>query len=298
MAQKVFDKDQYPLMKAYDAQRFHPKDLKPDPVLNGRVSLPDVEKFKRDFLDPNIGQVQPITIAKVDGEPVIVDGVTRWRAAKEITDAGIGPHEDGAFYLKCQYTPAKTPLERYTLTVKANIRNEPTPADDAHSIAIFLHTFGLDESYIATKIYGRFKLDGSPDLDWVRERNAINDLTAEALALLKTGKLKSKAAVALAKLTPERQRERVAAAQNGYNLTVAAIKRAAAPAPPSDTRNGIIPDAPAPRQAPKKWSKSEFCALIDRWLEYDIPPGMVTMGVENAVRTVLGQIQDEIECGQ
>ena len=64
MAQKVFSSELVPSLRAYDAIRVSPKDLRPDPVLNGRVELPNIANFKRDFLDPRIGQVQPITIKK------------------------------------------------------------------------------------------------------------------------------------------------------------------------------------------------------------------------------------------
>lgn len=290
MAQKVFDRKQFPLMKAFDAQRFHPNDLKPDPILNGRVSLPDIAKFKRDFLDPNVGQVQPITIAKVDGLPVIVDGVTRWRAAKEISDEKIGLHEGGAFFLKCQYTPAKTPLERYTLTVKANIRNEPTPEDEAHSIAIFLHTFMLDEADIASRIYGRTTMDGKPDVKWLRERNAINDLTPAAIVLLKSGKLKSKAAVALAKLTPTQQKEKLKTIADGGTLTVAAIRRQAA-----DTAPAVAAASTPESQARKIRTVSDCRTLVQEYIDMDIPSRIAGLSCENALRTILTELLDEMK---
>lgn len=290
MAKEVFDSTVASRLNSY---RIDPRNLKPDPVLNGRVKLPDIAKFRADFLNPAIGQVQSITIAKVDGEPVIIDGVTRWRAALELTNEGTGPHEGGVFFLKCQYSPAKTPMERYILTVKANIRNEPTPEDDAHSIAIFLHTFSQTEAYVAEHVYGRFTLDGKPDLAWVRERNALNDLTSKALEALREGKLKSKAAIALAKLTPKEQKAKLELLDAGQKLTVAAIKRVA-PVVGTSTTSEASPTPPAKR----KWDKKAFCELLQSYIDADLPPHTARMTAENAVRTVLGQIQEEIECGQ
>lgn len=307
MAQKVFNKELVPSLTSYDAQRISPKDLRPDPVLNGRVSLPDIAKFKRDFLDPNVGQVQPITIAKLDGLPVIVDGVTRWRAALEITKEGIGPHENGAFMLKCQYSAAKTPLERYTLTVKANIRNEPTPEDEAHSIAIFLHTFGLPEEDIAARIYGRFTLDGKPDIKWLRERNAMNDLTADAMIALKGGKMDSKAAIALAKLTPEKQREKLTLLDSGQKLTVAAIKRSTstngsgtAASAAALNKNGSDPLTVAEFRnsgtAERKIrTVSDFRSLVQEYIDMDIPERIKGFTCENAVRKILSDLLDDLK---
>lgn len=289
MAKDVFDPSIASRLNSY---RIDPRNLKPDPVLNGRAKLPDIAKFRSDFLNPAIGQVQSITIAKVDGEPVIIDGVTRWRAALEITNECIGPHEGGVFFLKCQYSPAKTPMERYVLTVKANIRNEPTPEDEAHSIAIFIHTFGQNEAYVAEHVYGRFTLDGKPDIGWVRERNALNDLTPKALQALRDGKLKSKAAVALAKLTPKEQKEKLALLDEGQKLTVAAIRRIA-PANGTGTTSEPSPAPPVKR----KWDKATVCVKLQNWIDMKLPPHIARMDAENAIRTVLGEIINEIECG-
>lgn len=284
----IFDADQYPLIKKFDGQRVHPRDLRPDPVLNGRVELPDIAKFKADFLNPKIGQIQSLTIGKLDGIPTIIDGVTRWRAAMEITEEGIGPHEGGAFFLKCTYSPARTAMDRFILTVKANIRNDPKPADVAHSIAIFLHQFQQSEEYVAADVYGRYTLDGKPDIEWVRECNALNDLTPEAIEALKGGRIKSKAAVALSKLTPEKQRAKLAAIPAGKSLTVAAIRRS-----DSGTVNGSQPAAPAAalnttptvlesRQTLRKWDKQAFLNLLDEYLEMDN-----VYGLSNAVRILM-----------
>ena len=291
MAQKVFSSELVPSLRAYDAIRVSPKDLRPDPVLNGRVELPNIANFKRDFLDPRIGQVQPITIKKVDGLPVIVDGVTRWRAALEITEEGTGPHEGGAFFLKCQYVVAKTPADYFILTIKGNIRNEPKPADDAHNVAILIHNFQFTEERIAGEVYGRFTPDGAPDVSWVRAVNALNDLTPRALEAMKAGRVKSKAAIALAKLTPKEQNAKLELLEPGQKLTVAAIKRAASPQPQESTSDGSVTPPVAPK---RKWDRRQFVELIEQYLEMDLPAKIKGLSCENAVRAVLGEILDEI----
>lgn len=286
----IFDAEQYPLIKKFDGQRVHPRDLRPDPVLNGRVELPDIAKFKADFLNPKIGQIQSLTIGKLDGIPTIIDGVTRWRAAMEITEEGAGPHEGGAFFLKCTYSPARTAMDRFILTVKANIRNDPKPADVAHAIAIFLHQFQQSEEYIAADVYGRYTLDGKPDIGWVRECNALNDLTPEAIDALKTGQVNSKAAVALSKLTPEKQRQKLSGLQNGQKLTVAAIKRVDSPSPQSVT-NQTAPTPPAKR----KWDLMAFRKLVETHLSNGVPDHVNKMPCDDILREVLGSILDALD---
>ena len=225
--------------------------------------------------------------------PVIVDGVTRWRAALEISDEGIGPHEGNAFFLKCQYVVAKSPADYFILTIKANIRNDPTPEDNAHNIALLVHNFMLDESDIAERVYGRLTADGKPDVQWVRETLSLNDLTPRALEMLKSGKFTSKAAVALAKLTAEKQEEKLSLVDAGHKLTVAAIKRAA-PVNGTGTTSEASPVAPVVR----KLNPQAFCDILQQYIDMELPSWISQMTPENAVRTVLGQIKDEVRCGR
>ena len=44
MAQDVFNKEDFPGISRINSYLADPRELKPDPVLNGRVELPDVEK--------------------------------------------------------------------------------------------------------------------------------------------------------------------------------------------------------------------------------------------------------------
>ena len=113
---KIFNQSLVPSETVYDGRLLDPREMRPDPVLNGRVELPEIDKFYADFLNPKIGQLQPITIKKVDGLPIIVDGVTRWRAALKITEEGQG-YKDGVFMLKCQYFVAKSPVDYFVATI-------------------------------------------------------------------------------------------------------------------------------------------------------------------------------------
>ena len=232
-----FDKELVPSASRINIYLISPFEMKPDADLNGRVDLPSIKKFEDDFRNPTVGQLEPIIIKKVDGYPVIVDGVGRWRAACNISNAKEGPHEGGVFKLQCRYFVAKSPLDYFIATVKANIRNETKPADDAHNVSIFLHNFNLSEEDIAGRIYGRFTADGKPDVKWVRDMAALSNLTAEGLEALKAGTLKPKSAIALAGMTAKIQKEKLKKLAAGEKLTVAAIKRKDDTAP-SDRKHG------------------------------------------------------------
>ena len=224
MALKCLNKELHPSLGTFDGVTLMPDDLRPSPNFCGRVELEDIAKFRRDFLDPKIGQIQPLSIWKnpKTGYAWIIDGVTRWRAAKEITDAKIGPH-NGSFRLKCLYIQCATEHEAFVLTIKANIRNDPSQASNVRNVAICRYNLMLEPEDIAGRVYGRFRLDGSPDVKWVEEMLALNNLAPEALVALSAGRLKSAAARALSKLTPDAQRAKIAEAGDGA-ITSALVK--------------------------------------------------------------------------
>jgi hypothetical protein len=288
MALKALTKELHPSLGTFDGVTLEPKDLKVSPSFNGRVELPDIAKFKRDFLDPKVGQIQPISIWKhpETGQAIILDGVTRWRAALDIVAEG------GTFRLQCKYVQCKSEQDAFIFTVKANVRNDPTTADNAHNVAIFHHNFGFPLDDIAGRIYGRFTISNQPDVKWAEEMLAINNLAPEALKALSAGKLKSSAARALAKLSPAKQREKLAELPEGKTITTAAIKRAAAP-PPTESIGKLPLDPP---RLPKRERKL-LCGIIQEWIDMELTPRVLGMTVENAVRTVLGQMLDEIQFG-
>ena len=110
---------------------------------------------------------------------------------------------------------------------------------------------------------------------------------------LRDGRIKSsKAAVALSKLSAELQRQKLAEVPSGGKLTVAAIKRATSPNGTGTASEGhAAPPAPPVR----KWDKLAFRALIQEYLEMDIPQKIAGLTCENAIRVVLGEILDELQ---
>lgn len=300
MALKALSKDLHPSLGTYDGVTAEWQDLLPNPNFNGRVELADIAKFERDFLDPKIGQIQPISVWKhpPTGRAWIIDGITRWRAARKISEEGVGPHKDGKFRLKCLYLQCATEQEAFILTIKANIRTDPGQASNVNNVAICRYNLGLEEDDIAARVYGRFTIDNKPDVKWVQEMLALNNLTPEALKALSAGKLKSSAARALAKLAPDAQRRNVERLDRGERLTAANIAESAFVGVNGHRPTETTTDAAPARPAKQKWDKKAICAKIQDWIDLKLPPHIARMDAENAIRTVLAQIQEEIGCGQ
>jgi ParB-like chromosome segregation protein Spo0J len=258
-----------------------PRHLKLDPVLNGRVELPDVTKFEADFRNPKIGQIQPITVRKKsDGYAYIVDGVSRWRAALNVTKEKGGTFDDGVFMLRCRYFVGSD-SDCFIATIKANIRNEPKPEDDAHNISILIHNFSMEEEDVAGRIYGRYTIDNKPDVKWLRDRLALCDLTPEGIEALKSGRLKPKAAVQLAKLAKDEQKALLKRQKDAPTIKASV---------PSES-NGT---------APKRLSTKAIVAFWKPQAEVKITPAMkplernVAILADLQIRLIEGGDQDDI----
>lgn len=293
MSQKVFDRSLVPSATTSDLFLIDPREVQIREEYNGRHDEPDCEDLIADFLDPKIGQNTPVIITKDDGAPVLIAGHRRWRAAIAVTKKKQGPF-DGVFKLKCVYFRG-TPLECFILTVKENRnRKEPKPIDDGYNISKF-RNFGMTDEDIA-KIYGVQTLDGKPDVRWIEDRAAMVDLTPEAQEAIAEGRVKPSAVPALAKLRKQAQRDLVK--DREQKVTAAAIKRAALPTPePNGTSSHTSEPAPS-RPAKRQRAKKDFCELLQRTIDAQIPPHIQKMSVENAIRTVLGEMKDELECGK
>lgn len=255
---------------------FLPSDIKFNPDLNGRHELPEIEWLVKSMVQH--GQLQPVSIKNNGGTPWLHIGHSRWRAALEINKRKLTPVP---FKLRCVYFKGSE-MDAFRATVAENRdRNATTPIDDAHNCARF-QRYGMTIEQIASEYH--------EDEKWVKDRLALIELCEEAQRAVVNRTLKPNAAKALAKLSTEAQRD---ALKSGERLTPASIKRIAAPSPASDAGN-----TPSTPPAKRKFQKQDFCDILSRYLASDLPKHVLEMTVENAVRTVLGEISDEIECGQ
>lgn len=304
---KIFDKALAPSEGVYDGKTLDPREIRINAEFNGRHDLPAIDDLLSEF--PTIGQLFPVLITKDDdGAPVLLDGHRRWRAAIELTNQKKGPY-NGVFKLKCQYFKG-TPTECFIATVKANSsRAESLPIDDGYNISKLHHRFAMSYEDIALEVYGRKLTDGSPDVKWVQEREALSDLAAEAAEAVTGGRVKPSAVLELAKMSKTAQRNLLKSTEG--KITAAIIKRATASAngtasvaSVATSGTGTTSDASsdAPRagksQTAGKWSNATVCAKLQEWIDLDLPPHIARMDAENAIRTVLGQIQNEIQCGK
>lgn len=306
---KIFDRELAPSETVYDGKLLDPRHIRINPELNGRHEEPTTDDLEEDFLNPSIGQLAPVLITKDDDNaPLLLAGHRRWRAAMKITLAGKGPYA-GVFKLRCQYYKG-SPLECFILTVKENTsRRETLPIDDGYNVSRLRNNFGMSYEDIAMKVYSRILADGSPDVKWVQEREALSDLAAEAAEAVTGGRVKPSAVLELAKMSKTAQRNLLKSTEG--KITAAIIKRATASAngtapstPAATSGTGTTSDAPsdAPRagksQTGGKWSNVTVCAKLQEWIDMNLPPHIARMDAENAIRTVLGQIQNEIQCGK
>lgn len=290
MGQKVFDKALAPSASVSDMFMIDPREIQIREEYNGRHEEPEVDDLIEDFMNPNIGQIVPVTVTKDDGAPVLLAGHRRYRAAIAVTKAKNGPF-DGVFKLKCTYYRGK-PLECFMLTVRENLnRKEVSPTCDGWNISKF-RNFGMSDEDIAIKVYGRKSLDGKPDTKWIEDRAAMIDLTPEAMEAVASGIVKPSAVVALAKMKKQAQRDLIR--DNAGKITTAVIKRVTSPVAQSDAAQSV-PIAPAKR---KQANTANCCEILDRYIGMELPKHILAMTPQAAVREVLRQVSDEIECGQ
>jgi ParB-like chromosome segregation protein Spo0J len=202
--------------------RLFPEDIKIRPELNGRHELPDIEPLIASIIE--VGQLQPVTIRSDGDKPVLVSGFSRWRAISEINKRKLAPVK---MQLRCAYTRCNE-VDSVIANISENhFRNSTTMLDDAHNIQRLMTRYALTEEQVA-KIY--FPTATAPDdekeaMKFVRKRLKLVTLIPEAEKAVRSGKLKEPAAMAIAKLDEEHQRE-VMKKSKGGNVKASDIRDA------------------------------------------------------------------------
>jgi|SRR6185437_7695434 len=196
-----------------------PEDLTVDPTMNGRHDLPDIEWLVQDMLLPH-GQIQPVSIRKTAGKPVLTAGFSRWRAAVEINKRGLTPVP---FRLWCKYTQL-TEQQAFIANISENrVRNVTTELDDAHNIQRLINVYQMSEAQTA-EVY-----HATPG--WIRGRLQLLELSPAAETAVRAKRVVGPAVKAIAKLSKDAQAKVLA---KPGKITLADVKEqapAAAPKP-------------------------------------------------------------------
>lgn len=188
---------------------FAPEDIEVHADMNGRHELPPIEELVDSILTH--GQLQPVTIRRMAGKPVLVAGFSRWRAVTHINKKGLSPK---TLRLRCSYT-ALTEKQAFLANIEENrVRNATTPMDDAYNIQRLINVHQMTEEEAATT----YRVSGS----WIKGRLSLLELTPEAESAVRSGRVAPSAAVAIAKLSREHQK--AAVAKEG-KVTMADVRR-------------------------------------------------------------------------
>lgn len=202
---------------------FLPQDIEISPELNGRHELPPIADLVQSILTH--GQLQPVTIRKAAGKPVLVAGFSRWRAVTEINAKGLAPT---LIALRCSYTQLSE-KQAFLANIEENrVRNATTPMDDAYNVQRLINVYQMSEQEAADSFRA--------SVAWIKGRLSLLELTPEAETALRSGRVPTSAAKEIAKLSKTTQNKIVA---GEGKVTVAAVKREAPQKP-----------APVPKMAP------------------------------------------------
>lgn len=190
---------------------FLPQDIQIHPDMNGRHDLPPIDELVDSILKR--GQLQPVTIRRTAGLPVLVAGFSRWRSIDFINKNGLAPKP---LRLRCSYT-ALNDQQAFIANIEENrVRNGTTPMDDAYNVQRLINVYQMSEAE-AADVY-------RTSVTWIKGRLSLLELTPEAESAVRSGRVAPSAAKAIAKLTKEQQQRVVA---KPGKVTAADVKREA-----------------------------------------------------------------------
>jgi ParB/RepB/Spo0J family partition protein len=193
--------------------RFLPEHIEVDAKLNGRHELPDIQWIIDSIL--RHGQLQPVTIRRTGGKPVLVAGFSRWRAVSEINKRKL--YEKEPLELRCSYTQL-TEKQAFLANIEENrVRNQTTPMDDAYNIQRLVNVYQMTLDEVADAYRA--------SVSWVKGRQALIEATPEVEKQIRAGKIKGPAAKAVAKLSKEHQKNLAAVAEKKGKVTAADVRK-------------------------------------------------------------------------
>jgi ParB/RepB/Spo0J family partition protein len=211
------------------------------PELNGRHEHTDIEGLAADIRAN--GQIQPVGIRKNDqGLPLLIYGHRRWRAITLLNERYPAERR----YIKCTYTSATSDAEAFQMAIRENrCRKDVSPIDDCANMRTLENKFSYNHEDIA-KVYFPEAVTESElaeALRYVKQRLALKELAPEAAEAVREGRAEITAAVGLAKMTKDQQREVVA--KPGKIKVKDVVKSKSQPAPAVQTVEAAPVDSEA-----------------------------------------------------
>jgi ParB-like chromosome segregation protein Spo0J len=193
------------------------------------------------------GQLVPVICRKNDqGLPVLVAGHRRYRAICLLNER----NPEQPMRVKFEYA-AVTEVEAFSMAIRENRnRKDVSPIDDCANIITLRKRFQFTDEDIATIYFPEAKTDEekAEALRYVKQRASLVELAPEAADAVREGRVKLTAAVGLAKLTKDQQREKVS--RPGRVKVSDVAKKSKAKPQPAEAP-APIETAPAPAPAPQ-----------------------------------------------
>ncbi len=211
-----------PITRGVTEWKALPEELTINPELNGRHDLPDITGLVDSIL--TVGQLQPVTIRKSEGKPVLVAGYSRWRAVDHINKNLEKYGLSQPLTLRCSYTQL-TDKQAFLANIHENrVRNETTPMDDAYNLQKLINVYQMSEEDCAD-VYRASK-------QWVSDRLALLEAVPEMEQAVRAGRISPGTAVkAIKKLSREHQKAAVAKPGKVTAKDVKAVTPKAEPKP-------------------------------------------------------------------
>lgn len=192
--------------------RFLPEYLEVSPELNGRHDKPDIQTLITSILEH--GQLQPVTIRRGGGKPILVAGFSRWRA---ITEINAKKMTEKPLELRCSYT-ALTEKQAFLANIAENRDRNPTsPMDDAYNIQRLVNVYQMTEQECADTYRA--------SVAWVKSRLQLIEATPALEKVVRAGKVTGTVAQAIAKLNKQHQNNLAKVAEEKGKVTAADIQR-------------------------------------------------------------------------
>lgn len=176
--------------------KFNPAEIVIKPELNGRHDFQDLTELIED-IEKN-GQLQPVTVRRENGKPVLAFGFRRYQAIVEINKKR---KPADRMRIKAVYSEKSERDLFFANWSENHVRKQTTPLDDAFFFLKLKEDWGLSVAEIAER------LNLKPSL--ITARIKLAGATPEVQKAVKTGRLKATAAGRLAKLSSEVQKQAV-----------------------------------------------------------------------------------------